>query len=308
MPSGKRTAERVFEVAIFPLTLAGAIGATLALLRAGVDPALSFVGPVVASYVLIAVCEKFFPFEASWSEPKGDRGVDLGHLIVSGGFTLGTLRPFVLAAAVAAAGWLAARLGDSLWPGDWPLLAQLVLALVVGEFFMYWTHRLTHTYDGLWRIHALHHSAPRLYYLNAVRFHPIDLALSIFPPLFVLAMLGAQEPLLALFTATTSVHGAFQHANLKLRCGPLNWFFSMAELHRWHHSRLPQEANSNFGQNLIVWDVVFGTRMLPRDRRPPADIGLKDLPTFPMGYLGQLTSPFRWARIKRESAEAAEQA
>jgi sterol desaturase/sphingolipid hydroxylase (fatty acid hydroxylase superfamily) len=82
----------------------------------------------------------------------------------------------------------------------------------------------------------------------------------------------------------------------------------MAELHRWHHSRLPQEANSNFGQNLIVWDVVFGTRLLPRDRRPPADIGLKDLPTFPMGYLGQLTSPFRWARIKRESAEAAEQA
>jgi sterol desaturase/sphingolipid hydroxylase (fatty acid hydroxylase superfamily) len=57
--------------------------------------------------------------------------------------------------------------------------------------------------------------------------------------------------------------GIFQHANVQLRLGPLNWFFSMAELHRWHHSRTVEEANHNYGQTISVWDWVFGTRYLP---------------------------------------------
>jgi len=288
----------------FPVILMASLFATMAIMDAGVPPFVAFIGPVVVSFLLIALLEKTSPFETQWSHSRGDLGVDIGHALVSGGLTLGTLRPFVLAGSVAAAGWLAATLGRSIWPENWPLLAQLVLALVVGEFFMYWVHRLTHMYDGLWRIHAMHHSAPRLYFLNSIRFHPIDIALSIFIPLFVLAILGAQQPVLALFTVTASVHGAFQHANTKIRCGPLNWFFSMAELHRWHHSRRPEEANSNFGQNLIVWDIVFGTRFLPADRMPPVKIGLGQLPSFPMNYLGQLGSPFRWATIKRESGES----
>ena len=100
----------------------------------------------------------------------------------------------------------------------------------------------------------------------------------------------------------TAVHGLFQHSNIQLRFGPLNWLFSMAELHRWHHSRTLAEANSNFGQTISVWDWVFGTRYLPRDRAPPADIGLMGLPRFPATWLAQLAAPFRWRRVKRESA------
>jgi sterol desaturase/sphingolipid hydroxylase (fatty acid hydroxylase superfamily) len=76
----------------------------------------------------------------------------------------------------------------------------------------------------------------------------------------------------------------------------------MAELHRWHHSRLLEESNTNFGQNLIVWDIVFGTRFLPKDRDPPSDIGIAGLPAFPMDYWGQLMSPFHWRRIHEQSA------
>jgi sterol desaturase/sphingolipid hydroxylase (fatty acid hydroxylase superfamily) len=78
----------------------------------------------------------------------------------------------------------------------------------------------------------------------------------------------------------------------------------MAELHRWHHSRLLRESNTNYGQNLIVWDIVFGTRFLPADREPPEDIGIADMPNFPMDYFGQLLSPITWARI-RARGEAA---
>lgn len=62
------------------------------------------------------------------------------------------------------------------------------------------------------------------------------------------------------------------------------------------------EANTNYGSNLTVWDVVFGTYFLPRDRRMPAAIGIADLPAFPGGYLAQLASPFRWQSVKQEAA------
>jgi sterol desaturase/sphingolipid hydroxylase (fatty acid hydroxylase superfamily) len=76
----------------------------------------------------------------------------------------------------------------------------------------------------------------------------------------------------------------------------------MAELHRWHHSRTVWEANHNYGQNVIVWDLVFRTFFWPRDREPPEDTGLADLPAFPTTYWAQLASPLRWARIKAGGA------
>ena len=68
----------------------------------------------------------------------------------------------------------------------------------------------------------------------------------------------------------------------------------MAELHRWHHSRDINEANHNYGSNCIVWDLVFGTFYWPRERPPPADVGLSDLPDFPQRLVPQLLSPFLW--------------
>jgi sterol desaturase/sphingolipid hydroxylase (fatty acid hydroxylase superfamily) len=184
---------------------------------------------------------------------------------------------------------------------------QWVYALIIGEFFLYWVHRLAHEWDILWRFHAVHHSAPRLYFLNATRFHPVDLAISNFAPFVPLMALGATAEVMALFSVTSAVHGFFQHANLPMKLGPLNYFFSMAELHRWHHSPILEEANANYGQNLIVWDIVFGTRFLPKDREPPAKIGITGMPNFPMRYWGQLMSPFNWAKLNSENSESSGQ-
>ena len=69
-------------------------------------------------------------------------------------------------------------------------------------------------------------------------------------------------------------------------------------MHR--HKRACRGANRN--HNLILWDILFGTRFLPSDRLPPDDIGITDLDAFPMTWWAQMLSPFRWARIKAESA------
>ena len=298
------SARTVFAWTIFPVVLGWAIAFTIWQMQRGVHPAIAFAGPTVASYFLLLTLERLLPYHRSWNRSRGDLHVDLGHLVVSGAITVELLRPLMFALGIWAGAWVSAALGVEIWPQQWPLVLQLVLALVVGEFFMYWAHRLGHSWELLWRFHAVHHSAPRLYFLNAVRFHPVDLAISTYAPLVPLVALGADARLLALFTLVTAVHGLFQHTNLPLRLGPLNWFFSMAELHRWHHSRLLEEANTNYGQNLIVWDIVFGTRFLPKDREPPEEIGIADMPLFPMNYLGQLVSPFTWARIKRENEAA----
>lgn len=177
------------------------------------------------------------------------------------------------------------------------------LVLVVGELWEYGWHRALHEVPALWRIHATHHSAPRLYWLNAARFHPLDILWVGTGKLLPLALLGASAAELAMLTLFSAMHGAYQHANVPVRLGPLNWVFSMSELHRWHHAPDPADANHNYGGNLIVWDVVFGTRYLPADREPPEAIGIADLPGFPMGFTAALLSPFRWRRLVETSRE-----
>jgi sterol desaturase/sphingolipid hydroxylase (fatty acid hydroxylase superfamily) len=295
--------EWILARAAFPVVLGGGVFYAMRQIEAGVSPFEAIGLPTLVSYFVIAGLERFFYWQKGWLHSQGDLKVDVVHLLVSGLFTTRMLEIPIRLGAIAAAAWLASRTGGSLWPTEWSLWLQLPLALVFGEFFLYWIHRLTHEYDLLWRFHAMHHSAPRLYFLNAVRFHPVDIAFSTFSPMIPLILVGADDRVIALFGLVSAVHGLFQHANLVLRLGPLNWFFSMAELHRWHHSRLLEESNTNFGQNLIVWDIVFGTRFLPEDREPPSDIGIAGLPAFPMDYWGQLMSPLRWRRIREESGE-----
>jgi len=291
-----------FQWSVFPAVLGASIWGSVLLMDRGWDPALAILGPQLLAMAAIALLERVHPLHASWLHSTGDLSVDLRHALTIGS-ALALAGPIALVIGVAVAGWLSERFGVGLWPDAWPLPAQLGLALVVGELPQYWVHRLQHERPWLWRFHALHHSAPRLYWLNAARFHPIDILMNYFPSYILLIALGCPPESIALFGLVSAVHGNFQHANLQLRCGPLNWLFSMAELHRWHHSPRIEEANTNYGQQMIVWDVVFGTRFLPRDRVPPERIGLAGgLSAFPMTYLAQLASPFRWKRIEAASA------
>ena len=87
-----------------------------------------------------------------------------------------------------------------------------------------------------------------------------------------------------------SVNGLFQHSNVKLRYGWLNYVVGSAETHRWHHARDPKVASCNFGNTTIVWDLVFGTWHLPRDRSIE-DIGIPDR-AYPRTFWRQMAQPF----------------
>jgi sterol desaturase/sphingolipid hydroxylase (fatty acid hydroxylase superfamily) len=286
--------DSAFRWGFFPLVFFGSLAAGTFAMQQGASPMLVTGAVTLLCALLIGGAEKVQPRFASWAVSRGDWPADLAHTALSTLLPPEIIRAATVSALTGGAVWLSARLGSPLWPSGLPLAAQLVLAMVISELGSYWAHRLMHERPLLWRLHAVHHSAPRLYWLNAGRFHPLDTSIQYVGQTFPLLLLGAGPEVIALFSLWTAVHGMFQHANLDIRLGPLNWVFSMAELHRWHHSTLPTEGNTNYGANICLWDIVFGTRFLPSDREPPESIGIAGMEGFPAGYFAHLATPFRW--------------
>jgi sterol desaturase/sphingolipid hydroxylase (fatty acid hydroxylase superfamily) len=287
----------LFSWTVFPVALCGSVGLSIHMLGLGHTINVATIAGLGFGYLVVILGERLYPFVPAWNRNHADFGTDAAW--AGTGFVSAPLfAPIYALLGAGLGGLLSIEWQSSLWPNQWPLIGQLILALVVVEFFQYWLHRLEHETDWLWRFHATHHSAPRLYWLNAARFHIVDILLLGLGFAVPLIALGAPPEIFGLWVVVATIHGLSQHANMQIRCGPLNWIFSMAELHRWHHSPLTEESNANYGQNLIVWDIVFRTRFLPRDRQPPKAVGIADLPGFPMTWWAQLCSPWQWQRTK----------
>ena len=176
----------------FPLILGGALAVAIAL-----DPLIGAPAALgaaeIAGVLAIVWGEWRWPYLSQWSRSHGDVRTDFLHALGSGIGTTQLVRVLVQAGGVALAGALSRAFGAHLWPATWPLLGQLALALVIAEFGQYWLHRWQHERDALWRFHAVHHSAPRLYWLNAARFHPVDLGLLYIFGYLPLVALGCPE-------------------------------------------------------------------------------------------------------------------
>ncbi len=290
--------------AVLPLAVVGGTAVAAGWMGRGAAPA-AVVFPITAAGILwVLAFERILPYRREWNRPQGDLGPDALYLLTHLG--VGRLvTPFAATLGVAAGVWVAARTGTGLWPAAWPVWTQVVLAVVVRELFDYWAHRAMHRFDWLWRLHATHHSARRLYWLNGAKAHPAEIVLRFgLITVMPLALLGVGPQVLALATVASSLADSFQHANIDLRLGPLSWVYSVGDLHRWHHSRDREEADSNYGNAYIFWDAVFGTRYLPADREPPAAVGIDGLDAFPRGFWAQWISPLRWRRILEQSAAA----
>lgn len=249
-----------------------------------------------ASYVSVATAslgillhETFAPARHDWRPTTQD--------IVRDGVFLSCVQ--VALPAMMKAGALAVIVGlansglaplAGLWPNEWPVLAQVGVMVIVAEFFRYWLHRGLHTFGPLWRLHAVHHASDKLYTVNVGRFHPLDKMLQFLGDTLPFLVLGVGGEVFAAYFVLYAVNGFYQHSNADVRLGPLNWVIAGPELHRWHHSKTLHEAQSNYGNNLIIWDVVFGTRFLPKGRTL-GSVGI-DNAHWPSGFLAQMVAPF----------------
>ncbi len=242
--------------------------------------------------IVVFILEKFRPFRKEWTKPKGDSFNDALQtffvLPVSSKLTEIALVFLLLAPSI----HLNNALGYSGFMNELPVLVQFIAVLFIAEFFFYWYHRFMHTNSRLWQLHAVHHAAERLYSVNSGRFHLIENVIGSACYYFVLMLLQVPDQVVVLFFTVTLMSGFLEHVNIDYRLGPFNYILNSAQLHRWHHSKDIKQSNSNYGKVLIVWDIVFGTFYLPKDKEVGV-LGINEPEKMPNTFLGQLKYPFR---------------
>lgn len=272
----------------YPLSFFSAIAAFLWASANGHPKWVSAYLPViVCAAIVLPVLERIMPHRLDWRADRREWNTDAVYTIV-----IQIAMPPLLALLVVLGLSDLTRpyLHSALWPHHWPILAQGVLMVLLVDLMRYWVHRFAHTNPLLWRLHAVHHSPDKLYWLNTARFHPLEKVLHFTFDSLPFILLGVNEYVLAFYFVCYAVNGFYQHSNVHLRLGVLNYVFSTAELHRWHHSKILKEANNNYSNTTIIWDIVFGTYYHPRDR-VLGRAGIQN-DRYPKSFGRQLLGPF----------------
>jgi sterol desaturase/sphingolipid hydroxylase (fatty acid hydroxylase superfamily) len=175
------------------------------------------------------------------------------------------------------------------------------LTLVVFDFAIWAQHLIFHKVPLLWRLHQVHHADRDIDVTTAIRFHPIEIALSMLIKIGLVYLLGAPAAAVVAFEVILNGVAMFNHANVRLPRAAdrvLRLLVVTPDMHRVHHSVDRREHDANYGFNLSVWDRLFGTYVPePRGGHVGMTIGLAPYQTEEPTRLGwSLALPFRALR------------
>ena len=248
----------------------------------------------IGVFALMAGLETLFPRKER-ALPRFRRWLTNSLLVVVDTVALRVLVP-VLAAGMAA---IAARHGWGLFNllGA-PLWVEIALAVALLDLSVYAQHVATHKIPILWRLHKVHHADRDIDVTTGVRFHPVEIVLSMAYKLVVVIVLGPAVVAVILFEVILNASAMFNHANVKLPLGldrALRMGIVTPDMHRVHHSVLRKETDANYGFFLSIWDRLFGTYIAqPESGHDGVTIGLPDYQTDKPGeLLWSLALPFQ---------------
>lgn len=152
-----------------------------------------------------------------------------------------------------------------------PRWLACVLGVLVLDLAIYAQHRAFHVAPLLWRLHRMHHSDVHLDASSGIRFHPLEIALSMLIKIGVVVLFGIPALAVLVFEILLSASSLFTHADLRLPPGlesRLRRVLVTPEMHRIHHSVLRHETDSNFSNLLSVWDRLFKSYRAVPERDP----------------------------------------
>jgi sterol desaturase/sphingolipid hydroxylase (fatty acid hydroxylase superfamily) len=249
-------------------------------------------GVFVAVFLAMAAIELLLP-KRKLSMSKGRRW--LTNLGIAAVDTL-MLRLMALVAvpiAAVAAAFYAEQHGLGLLNNvSWPRWVKLIVALLVLDFAIWFQHLVSHKVPIFWRLHQVHHADRDIDVTTAVRFHPVEIALSMVWKIVVVVPLGASPFAVFLFEVILNACATFNHANIALPAWLdriVRIFIVTPDMHRVHHSVLTSEHNRNFGFNLSLWDRLFRTYLAqPSAGQQGMTIGLKP-------YQSEAPTRFGWS-------------
>tara|TARA_R110002124_G_scaffold39297_3_gene123954 strand:+ start:3270 stop:4172 length:903 start_codon:yes stop_codon:yes gene_type:complete len=284
-----------FSRLFYPLVFFGSIAAGLTAVARGWNYGLVSGVLIGGTAVSLIVLEAIYPAKPAWRMTFASFFKrDLKYIVA--GISTGALISYL--GALAALKVASYRAG---FAGDLPLYFSVPLAILVFDFFQYWTHRWMHETNWplgslMWRIHAGHHLPDAVYVLMHPAGHPLnDLIVRQGLNIGLIWFIGFNADTVLIFSLITAIGGLFSHFNLDVRAGFLNYFFVSTELHRFHHSADLDESK-NFGIITPLWDIIFGT-FVYRPGRLPQRIGVTDPVQYPPSnrYWAVFMLPFRRA-------------
>ncbi|MDG1707465.1 MAG: sterol desaturase family protein [Emcibacteraceae bacterium] len=179
--------------------------------------------------------------------------------------------------------------------GLWP---AFILSLLMLDMLIYGQHVMMHNVPLLWRLHRMHHTELGLDVTSAVRFHPIEILISMLIKMAFVLIMGIPAAAIIFFEVILNGLALFNHSNIKLPAfleRQLRKIFITPEIHWIHHSEIQNETNSNYGFNLVFWDKLFGTYIdkptldYPQMQQGLNEFGLEK----PLSLAQLLISPFK---------------
>ncbi len=228
--------------------------------------------------------------------PKGCRWANNLGLVVLNSVVLRFLFP---AAAVGVAAF-AQQQGWGLFNYQTvPFLFAVVASVILMDLVIYIQHVMVHAFPLLWRLHRVHHADLDYDLTTGARFHTLEIILSMLIKFATILLLGPPLIAVVIFEVLLNAMAMFNHGNIRLPRSldrVLRWFVVTPDMHRIHHSVEDDEANSNFGFNLSIWDRLFGTY---RNEARAGHMGIKfgiqgfDDPKQTNNIIGMLLLPFK---------------
>ncbi len=139
---------------------------------------------------------------------------------------------------------------------------EIIFSVILLDFIIYIQHIFAHKWKWFWKIHSIHHSDKTLDVTTALRFHTLEIILSLTIKIFFVFILGLNPIAIIIFEILLVSSAMFNHANLKI---PrildtyISFLLVTPEFHQVHHSVIQKQTDSNYGFFLSVWDRLFGT-------------------------------------------------
>ena len=178
-----------------------------------------------------------------------------------------------------------------------PAWAEIIFAVLFFDFAIWLQHLITHKIPILWRLHQVHHADVDIDVTTAIRFHPVEILLSMLLKIGLVYLIGPSALAIILFEIILNGTAMFNHANMRL---PLvvdrivRRVLVTPDMHRVHHSVHRAEHDSNYGFSLSVWDQMFGTYIAqPNEGHDAMKIGLRWQDARPSKLGWSLWLPFR---------------
>jgi sterol desaturase/sphingolipid hydroxylase (fatty acid hydroxylase superfamily) len=177
-------------------------------------------------------------------------------------------------------------------------ITAIVLCVILLDCAIYFQHRIFHAIPALWRLHRVHHTDQHLDASSALRFHPVEIALSMLIKSFLALIFGIPPAAIIIFEVILNASAIFNHSNFDLPKkleSITRTIIVTPTMHRIHHSEIRKDCDSNFGFCLSIWDRLFksysqGSKSKEKDFK----LGVRYTPTkYSAGLLNLLAQPWK---------------